>query len=80
MPTKLKDTQDIFRPTVSNVIESQDKRIVAVSASIIAGNSDIKYFIYRPSPRNDEPFLKGEDYPALVKAWDNEDDKIFDTL
>ena len=26
------------------------------------------------------PFLRGEDYPALVRVWDNDDDAIFDTM
>jgi hypothetical protein len=26
------------------------------------------------------PYLKGEDYPALVEIWDNDDDSIFDEL
>lgn len=25
-----------------------------------------------------EPYLRGEDYPVLVRIWDNEDDKIYD--
>jgi len=26
------------------------------------------------------PYLRGEEYPALVKVWDNNDDAIFDAL
>ena len=73
MPTK--HYQDM------QVSESEDKLIQAVSLqSNVAGSSDITFFIYKPLPRADAPFLHGEDYPALVKAWDNKEDDIFDTL
>ena len=67
MPTKL-------HPKTMQVDESEDKRVVAVSVeSHEAGSSDITFFVYAP-------FLQGEDYPALVQAWDNKDDDIFDSL
>lgn len=70
MPTKI----------FPRVVESKDKRIVAVSVeSNVAGSSDITFFVYQPL-RIDTPFLRGEDYPALVQTWDNDDDNIFDTL
>ncbi len=28
----------------------------------------------------EEPYLLGEDYPALFQVWDNEEDNIYDTL
>ena len=34
----------------------------------------------KKSEIDDEEFLQGEDYPALVNVWDNKDDDIFDTL
>ena len=73
MPTKL-------YPKNMQVDESEDKSIVAVSVqSNEAGSSDITFFIYQPL-RIDTPFLRGEDYPALVQAWDNKYDDIFDNL
>ena len=68
MPTKLYPEMQ--------VAESKDNPLsVAVSLrSNVAGSSDIAFFIYQP------PFLRGEDYPVLVQAWDNADDNIFDTL
>ena len=60
------------------VFESKDGLMQAVIVDkLVAGSSDITYFIFRPTIR-DRPFLQGEDYPALVKAWDNKDDAIFD--
>jgi hypothetical protein len=60
-------------PKNIQVTESKDKQLVAVSAPNVAGSSDITLFVYRP-------FLQGEDYPALVHAWDNKDDDIFDNI
>jgi hypothetical protein len=50
---------------------------VSVVTTAAAGSSDIPFFIV---PSNDEPFVLGEDHPALVSAWDNDDDAIFDEL
>ena len=71
MATKLKNMQ---------VVESENKRVASVPTSNAAGSGDITFFVYQSLPRIDGPFLKGEEYPALVEAWDNEDDKVFDTL
>ena len=30
--------------------------------------------------RGKKPYLTAEEYPALAKIWDNEEDDIFDTL
>lgn len=61
-------------PKDMQVVESEDKSIVSVLLqSNVAGSSDIAFFIY-------QPFLRGEDYPALVQVWDNRDDDIFDNL
>jgi hypothetical protein len=56
------------------VVESEDKRLLSIlNPKTEAGSSDITFFIY-------EPCLQGEDYPALVQAWDNKDDDIFDNI
>jgi hypothetical protein len=66
------------------VSESQNEQLLSISVLATAAGSNysnIAYFIYRPlTPISDEPFLHGEDYPTLVKAWDNKDDDIFDDL
>ncbi|MBN2456549.1 MAG: hypothetical protein JXB29_08475 [Sedimentisphaerales bacterium] len=60
--------------------ESEDKRIVSVFVQrTIAGSSDTTTFFFKPL-KTTIPFLRGEDYPALVQAWDNDDDNIFDKL
>ena len=38
---------------------------------------EIKYFI---CSLPEEPYLLGEDYPALFQVWDNEEDEVYDTL
>ena len=51
------------------------KSSVAVSGSTAAGSVDVAYFVMQePTP------LEGEDYPALVKVWDNDVDAIYDTV
>jgi hypothetical protein len=58
------------------VTKSPDKLQVVVSVlSTTAGSRspNIAYFVY-------QPFLKGEDYPSLVKVWDNKNDDIYDNL
>ena len=70
MPTKI-ISKDVLLEN-----ESLDKRLVAVSVRATSAGSDyanIAYFIW-------QPFLRGEDYPALVNVWDNKDDDIFDEL
>jgi len=74
------------KPGEMKVIESRDGQRVTVSVdffvgSITSGNSDAFYYVY-PAPilHAQEPFLCGEDYPALVHVWDNKDDDIFDNL
>ena len=44
-----------------------------------AGSEDVRVFVVAPLPA-ETPFLRGEDYPALVRVWDNDDDAIFDTM
>jgi len=61
-------------PTSIQIDETTDKQLLAVTVeNNVAGSADITFFIY-------EPVLRGEDYPALVRAWDNEGDDIFDNL
>lgn len=40
----------------------------------VAGSADVHYYFY------DDHALKGEDYPALVRVWDNDDDAIYDAI
>ena len=47
---------------------------ITVSSIAAAGNADVKYYVYR------DRALKGEEYPALVRVWDNDVDDIYDTL
>jgi hypothetical protein len=44
-----------------------------------AGSEDVHVFVVASLP-TEAPFLRGEDYPALVRIWDNDDDAIFDTM
>jgi hypothetical protein len=37
-----------------------------------AGSEEVRVFVVGS--------LRGEDYPALVRVWDNDDDAIFDTM
>jgi len=73
------DIVELSRPRITQS-EYADVRLdpthtVTISAALVAGNvSVIKYFIYR------DPALNGEDYPALVKVWDNDVDAIYDSI
>ena len=65
-------------PEILQVVESADKNLIAISIeNNVAGSSDITFFTYKPL---DESFLRGTDFPTLVRAWDNKDDDIFDNL
>jgi len=44
-----------------------------------AGSEEVSVFVVTPLPV-EAPFLRGEDYPALVRVWDNDDDAVFDTM
>ena len=61
------------------VSESIENNMVAVIVpELAAGSADIVLFDCAEKPpvvRGAEPFLRGEDYPALVKVWDNEEDE-----
>lgn len=60
------------------LIESTNATLDASSIAVVtvttAGSADVKFFVMGPS------FLRGEDYPSLVRVWDNGDDAIFDRL
>jgi hypothetical protein len=66
------------------VSESKDTHQVAVSvSSTVAGTnySNIRFYVYQPLDTHiEQPFLQGEDYPTLVRTWNNKDDDIFDNL
>jgi hypothetical protein len=47
---------------------------ITISSISVAGNADVRYVICR------DRALRGEDYPALVRVWDNDVDAIYDTL
>lgn len=63
-----------YSENMLQVSESANKNVVAVSVQeTAAGSADITFFYY-------QPFLRGEDYPALAQVWDNKEDGIYDTL
>lgn len=66
-------------PIDMQVDESVDKSMLVVSVQSVAAGSVDMAVIYQ-SNISDEPFIQGEDYPALVRAWDNKNDDIFDIL
>ena len=45
-----------------------------IATVAVAGSIDVSYYIF------DDHALSGEDYPALVRVWDNDADAIYDTL
>ncbi len=62
---------------VSESVIDDNVTLLAVSVSNTEpGNASAIYYVYKP----DEPYLHGEDYPALVKIWNNQEDDIYDTL
>ena len=65
---------DLERP---RLIESKDATLAESSRAVVtvtaAGSDEVRLFPFAP-------FLRGEDYPALVRVWDNDDDAIFDTM
>ena len=64
---------DLERP---RLIESKDATLAESSRAVVtvteAGSDQVRFFVIA--------FLRGEDYPALVRVWDNDDDAVFDTL
>jgi hypothetical protein len=65
---------DLERP---RLIESKDATLAESSMAVVtvttAGSDEVRVVVVAP-------FLRGEDYPALVRVWDNDDDAIFDTM
>jgi len=62
---------------VSETIINDKISIVAVFVPFTeAGSAHIDCYVYKP----DEPYLRGEDYPALVEVWNNQEDDIYDAL
>lgn len=61
------------------VIEPANVRLddssVTVLTQTVAGSIEVRFLIIQAPP-----FLRGEDYPALVRVWDNDDDAVFDSL
>ena len=73
---------DLERP---RLIESKDATLAESSRAVVTvtaaetGSDQVRFFIIAPLTA-EAPFLRGEDYPALVRVWDNDDDAVFDTM
>jgi hypothetical protein len=71
---------DLERP---RLIESKDATLAESSRAVVtvteAGSDQVHFIVIAPLPA-EAPFLRGEDYPALVRVWDNDDDAVFDTM
>jgi len=73
---------DLEKP---QLIYSRSKEVTLAESSVAvvtvteAGSEDVHVFVVAPLSA-EPPFLRGEDYPALVRVWDNDDDAIFDTM
>jgi len=50
---------------------------ISVVTTASVGSSSVPYFIV---PNDEDPHVVGEEHPALVSAWDNDDDDVYDTL
>jgi len=67
---------DLERP---RLVESKatTARLAESSMTVVtvteAGSDEVRLFRFAP-------FLRGEDYPALARVWDNDDDAVFDTM
>ena len=63
--------------------ESKEVTLAESSGAVVtiteAGSEEVRVFVVGYLPV-EAPFLRGEDYPALVRVWDNDDDAIFDTM
>jgi hypothetical protein len=64
------------------LIYSKEATLADSSGAVVtvteAGSEEVRVFVIPPLA--EAPFLRGEDYPALVRVWDNDDDAIFDTM
>jgi len=73
---------DLEKP---RLIYSKSKKVTLAESSgavvtvAKAGSEEVRVFVIGSLPV-EAPFLRGEDYPALVRIWDNDDDAIFDTM
>jgi len=71
---------DLERP---RLVESKSATLAESSRAVVtvteAGSDQVHLFMVAPLPA-EAPFLRGEDHPALVRVWDNDDDAIFDTM
>ena len=71
---------DVERP---RLIYSKEATLAESSGAVVtvtvAGSEEVLVLVVAPLPV-DAPFLRGEDYPALVRVWDNDDDAIFDSM
>lgn len=56
-------------------VELDRRTSIAVGSALTAGSDDVSYFVYKSADA-----LRGEDYPALVRVWDNDTDALYDTL
>jgi hypothetical protein len=70
---------DLERP---RLIYSKEATLADSSGAVVtvteAGSEEVHVFVVAPPA--EAPFLRGEDYPALVRVWDNDDDAIFDSM
>ena len=76
-----------YKEGMLQVSELVKNNMVAVTVpELAAGSADIVLFDCAEKPlvvsglvqsevEGAEPYLRGEDYPALVKVWDNEEDE-----
>ena len=71
---------DLDKP---RLIYSKEATLADSSGAVVtvteAGSEEVQVFVLAPLPVQ-TAFLCGEEYPALVRVWDNDDDAIFDTM
>ena len=72
---------DLEKPRLAGATKARlSDSSMAVVTVTEAGSADVSIYVY-PGPVTTElPYLRGEDYPALVRIWDNDDDATFDTM
>jgi hypothetical protein len=70
---------DLEKP---RLIYSRSKEVTLAESSgavVTVAEAEVRVAVVGPL-LVEAPFLRGEDYPALVRVWDNDDDAIFDTM
>ena len=70
---------DLEKP---RLIYSRSKEVTLAESSgavVTVTEAEVRVSVVGSLPV-EAPFLRGEDYPALVRVWDNDDDAIFDTM